>query len=128
MLIKNYIDFINEDAVAPPAQSPPAQAAPSGTTQAQAQPASGTTQAQAQPASGTTQAQAQPVPTQSQPTEEKIGDLSNYNNQSVTENPDTVKKMVDLIKDMDKQQLIKLRAYIAELKNINDPKNEIGKL
>lgn len=125
MIVKSFINFLNEDTV--PAQSPPAQSPP---VQSPTPTASGTTQAQAQSApSGTTQAQAQPASAQqSQSTEEKMGDLSNYNNQSVTENPDTVKKMVDLIKDMDKQQLIKLRTYIADLKNISDPKNEIGKL
>lgn len=117
MKIKNYINFLNEadelaTPAAPPAQTPPAQATPP------VQPS--------QPAqSGTTE-----TPTQSSPPqgEQKSGDLSNYNNESVTKNPETVKKMVDLIKDMDKSQLIKLRDFIGELKDMEDPKNEIGKI
>jgi hypothetical protein len=120
MSIKNYLQFINEaEAPVPPAQpaaQPPAQPA----AQPPAQPAqSGTTQGEQPPAQ-------EPAP-QGQG-EQKSGDLSNYVNEEATKFPDTVKKMVDLIKDMDKEQLIKLRSLIAELKSINDAKSEIGKL
>lgn len=119
MKIKNYINFINEEAdeLTTPAQ--PAAAAQTAPAQPAAQ--SGTTETPSAQ-SGTTET------AQSQSTEQKSGDLSNYNNESATKFPDTVKKMVDLMKDMDKGQLIKLRTLIAEIKSINDAKNEIGKL
>ena len=107
--------FLNEADVAPaPVPSAPVQ------TPAPVQP----------PVDSGTTTQSQPE--QSQPEqsdqEHKSGDLSNYNNDSVTKFPETVKKMVDLIKDMDKTQLIKVRNLIAELKNIEDSKSDIGKL
>lgn len=125
MSIKKYIEFLKEadQAPAPPppadipdqAQSqppaqPPAQAQPSGSTE---------TPPQAQ-ASGTTQGETTG--------EEKTGDLSNYSNEEITKFPDTVKKMVDLLKDMDKAGLVKVRNLIAEIKGIGDAKEEIGKL
>lgn len=122
--MKNFEKFINEaEMQAPPAQAPP----PAQTPPAQpgAQPPA---QPPAQAQSGTTQGQAQP-PTQPQGQgEAKSGDLSSYENKEVTKFPDTVKKMVDLLKDMDKSQLVKIRNLIAELKSINDAKEEIGKL
>lgn len=119
------MEFLNE-ADAPPAQPAPAQPP---TTQPPVQPSGGTTQSQPPVQdSGTTQSQPPDQPDQSSQTEQKQGDLSNYNNEGVTKFPETVKKMVDLIKDMDKTQLIKLRNLIAELKNIEDAKSEIGKL
>jgi len=118
-MIKTYMEFLNE-ADLPPVQPAPAQPP---TTQPPVQ-SSGTTQAQ--PVQ--TEAQQPAQPDQSAQTEQKQGDLSNYNNDGVTKFPETVKKMVDLIKDMDKTQLIKLRNLIAELKNIEDDKSEIGKL
>jgi len=118
-MVKNYNQFINEaEAPAPaPVQPAPAPAQPA------AQPAA---QPQAQPAAQP-QAQAQSGTTQGQSTEDKSGDLSNYNS-DVTKFPETVKKMADLLKDMDKEQLIKVRNLMAELKSINDAKSEIGKL
>ncbi len=124
-MVKNYLQFINEADAPPPApapQAPPAQppAQPAPAAQPPAQPAqSGSTQ---------NELSAQEPAPQGQSTEEKSGDLSNYNNEGATKFPDTVKKMVDLIKDLDKEQLIKLRTLIAELKSINDAKAEIGKL
>jgi hypothetical protein len=113
MKIKKYTEFLNEaDAPAPAPTSAPAV---QPTAQPSAQPA------QAQP-SGITQTE------QPQSTEEKSGDLSNYNNESATKFPDTVKKMVDMLKDMDKEGLIKVRNVIAEVKGMGDAKAEIGKL
>ena len=119
-MIKKYLQFLNEadELATPPAQptaqpaaQPPVQPAQSGSTE--------TPEAAPQAQSGTTQGESG---------EQKPGDLSNYNNESVTKFPDTVKKMVDLLKDMDKEQLVKVRTLIAELKGIGDAKTEIGKL
>jgi hypothetical protein len=131
-MIKNFRNFLNEadQPIAPPAQVPPIQGAPPAqqsldTPAPAAQPAP----AQAQPSGSTqTQVQAQPAPQQQGQGEQKSGDLSNYNNEGVTKHPETVKKMVDIMKDLDKTQLIKLRNFIAELKNVEDAKEEIGKL
>ena len=124
-MIKNYINFLNEadDFGAPAAQAPPAQDPLDPNTppaqETPAQPAqSGTTQAQS---SGSTQGQA----TQG---EQKVGDLSNYSNENATKFTDTVKKMAEMLKDMDKTQLIAVRDCIAKQKGIDDPKSEIGKL
>lgn len=127
MKIKGFNSFIYEAEQAPPAD-PFAMPAPP------AQPGAQPTTPPAQPAppaqSGTTDApQSQPPAQQPAPQgEQKSGDLSSYNNESVTKHPDTVKKIVDMIKDLDKTQMIKLRNFIAELKDIEDPKEGIGKL
>ena len=126
MKVKSYLQFINEADAPAPEPAPVQPAAQPAPAQPAAQPPaeSGTTTGEAQATGTTTQTQ---PPAQGQG-EQKSGDLSSYNNESATRFPDTVKKMVDLIKDMDKEQLIKLRTLIAEIKNINDAKAEIGKL
>lgn len=121
--MKKFLEFVYEQTAPPPAPAPAPTAAP-------AQPSVPPVQPPAQPSaqSGTTQAQqpAQPQPQQGAQ-EQKSGDLSNYNNET-TKFPDTVKKMVDLIRDLDKEQLIKVRNLIAELKGMGNGKDEIGKL
>ena len=121
-MVKKYLQFINEADAPAPAPAPPADQAPTELpSQAETSPA--------QPqASGTTQGEQPSQPAPQGQGEQKSGDLSNYANEEVTKFPDTVKKMVDLLKDMDKGQLVKIRNLIAELKSINDAKSEIGKL
>ena len=123
-MIRKFTTIVNEAA---PVQAPapaPAQASldtpPQAQPPAQGQPADQPpAQGQAQP-SGTTQGQSQGEP--------KSGDLSNYDNRDATKFSNTVKKMVDLLKDMDKKQLMAVRKCIAEQKGIEDEKGEIGKL
>lgn len=119
-MVKNYFRFINEaDEPVPAPVQPAAQPAP-------AQPAA---QTPAQPApaqqSGTTQAQTQPT---TQSTNSESGNLSNYDNPDATKFTTTVKKMVDIIRELDKSQLIELRTLLAKFKSLEDAKNEIGKL
>lgn len=124
-MIKKFTTIVNEAAPAPapaPVQAPAPAPEPAPVSQfdapPQAQPpAQGQPQAQA---SGTTQGQTQGEP--------KSGDLSNYDNPDATKFSNTVKKMVDLLKDMDKKQLLAVRKCIAEQKGIEDEKGEIGKL
>ena len=127
-MIKNYRNFLLNEADVPspaPVQAPPVQDPLDPNTppaaQVPAQPAqSGSTQAQT---SGSTQGQS----TQNQ-NEQKVGDLSNYSNENATKFADTVKKMAEMLKDMDKTQLIAVRDCIAKQKGIDDAKSEIGKL
>ena len=131
MSIKNFIQFMNEAEMAPAPAPPAAQAPPAdfGAVQAPppAQPAVQPAPAQPAAQSGTTETQTtQPAPQgQGEP---KPGDLSTYDNPSATKFSETVKKMVDLVKDLDKDQLIELRALLAKFKGMDDPKGEIGKL
>lgn len=127
MSIKTYIQFLKEEQdplatpAAPAAQQPPA-------AQPAAQPPAAQPAAQPPAESGTTETQ-QPQQTEQQPQgEQKSGDLSNYNNPEATKFSDTVKKMVDIIKELDKSQLIELRDLLAKFKSIDDAKAEIGKL
>jgi hypothetical protein len=128
MAIKNFIQFLNEADAAPappPAQAPPAQAPPAAQAPPPAQPMSFD---EAPVESGTTAQQPAAQTTQQPQGEQKPGDLSNYDNPSATKFSDTVKKMVDMVKDLDKQQLIELRGLLAKFKSIDDEKSEIGKL
>jgi hypothetical protein len=128
-MIKNFKNFLNE--ADQPISPPPAQGTPPPPQSQTPPPVQPTVQPTVQQQqSGTTEQppQVQPTPQQQGQGEHKSGDLSNYNNELVTKHPDTVKKIADLIKDMDKTQLIKLRNFIAELKDIEDPKEGIGKL
>lgn len=127
MIMKNLLNreefkSISEAAQTPPApQAPPAQAPPAP----QAPPAQ-SPPAQAPPAQPTDQT---PPEQTAQPTEEvKSGDLSTYNNPDVTNYPDTVKKIADIIKEFDKKQMIDLRNYVAQQKGLADAKTEIGLL
>lgn len=127
MSVKKYLEFIKEAEEAPTPPPPAAQAPAQPTAQPPAQGAQPPAQAQTTgstetpQSTGTTQGQAQTG-------EEKSGDLSTYSNEEITKFPDTVKKMVDLLKDMDKAGLVKVRNLIAEIKGIGDAKTEIGKL
>ncbi len=79
-MVKNYLQFINEADAPPPAPAPQAPPAQSPPVQPAAQPP-------AQPSqSGSTQDElsAQEPAPQGQSTEEKSGDLSNYNNEGAT--------------------------------------------
>ncbi len=104
-----------------PAQ-PPAPQAPTQPPAPQAPTQPPAPQAPAEPA-------AQPEASTAQPEAEvKSGDLSNYNNEAVTKYPDTVKKIVDIIKEFDKKQMIDLRNYVAQQKGLADAKTDIGLL
>ena len=126
--MKTFEQFIDEAAqvMPPPPPAPgtagkPAQAPPPPPPQAQKPVQAPPPQAQKPAQQG--QQSGQPAPT-----DEKVGDLSNYNNPDVTKHPDTVKNMVAQIKDMTKDQLVALRDFIAQQKDIDDPKSVIGKL
>jgi len=125
-MVKKYSRFIRESSEQQATQPPAQTQQPTSTQPASTQPAAQTTQPSTQPVqaqSGSTQG------TQSaQSTENKFGDLSNYNKPEVTNFPETVKKIADLIKELNKDELLELRGLIAKFKGIEDPKTEIGKL
>lgn len=126
MSIKSYMQFLTEEQ--DPLATPAAPAAPPAAQAPAAQPAAPAAQPAAQPqTTGGTETQAPAQPQQGQG-EQKSGDLSNYDNPDATKFSDTVKKMVDIIKELDKNQLIELRDLLAKFKSIEDAKAEIGKL